>query len=249
MTTKHELYLKIKDWFENGLYAEGIVLLEAINPKHAVLPLLYQAKESVEGDMYFDILKNRLELEFHNLASQAETHAEKAIGAIGLIKTEKEDKPTGLSGLKVVNSYAVNEADLPDELKVVFARTKELTPLIARLHADLANEELPAEKASELTTQLLILDDERAACWDTLDAWAEKHDEVIIEVDPIDEADLIDPVKRGIEIAKRIDRLKENIIRTYKAIDETERPNIKARNQVKLKAYEQELDELVKQVK
>ena len=54
---------------------------------------------------------------------------------------------------------------------------------------------------------------------------------------------------RGIEIAKRIERLKENITRTYKAIDDTDRPNIKARNQVKLKAYEQELDELVKQVK
>jgi hypothetical protein len=239
--TKSEQYQSIKQWLQSGDYKTGVALLEVIKPKHQNLALFKSVDNSKPGDMHFDILRNKLELEMYDLGSHLSVDA----------KTEETVKPliqtlepvTTASGAKILKASEINETDLPYELKIVFARTKELTPLIARIHTELADEGLDAEKAANLTTELLALDDERARCWEKLDAWAENRDEILIEDDSTDETD---PVKKGVEIAKRIERLKENISRTQKAIETNDRPNIKARNEAKLKAYQDELAELQK---
>jgi hypothetical protein len=242
--TKAEYYQKITDWMLDGNYAEGVALLEAVRPKHESLPFFKKVDESTPGQMHYDILKNRLQIELSDLLSHVEALAEKE-GVLGLIQTTS-NKPEKSTGLKIIKSNSINEADLPEELKAVFARAKELTPLMASLHSELSNENLPAEKAAELTSELIRLDDERAACWEKLDAWAEGREEILLEDDPEDLP--VDPVKRGVELISRINRLKENIARTKKAIDSTDRENIKARNELKLKAYEQELFDLQSQL-
>jgi hypothetical protein len=247
--TKAEYYQKITGWMMDGSYVEGVALLEELRPKHEALPFFKKVDESTPGQMHYDILKNRLQIELSDLLSHVEALAEKE-GVLGLIKTSvatgNEQGQNEKTGLKIIKSNSINEADLPEELKAVFARAKELTPLMASLHSELSNENLHADKAAELTSELIRLDDERTACWEKLDAWAEGREEILLEDDPEDLP--VDPLKRGVELASRINRLKENIARTKKTIENTDRENIRARNALKLKAYEQELSDLQSQL-
>jgi hypothetical protein len=247
---KQTLFQNIKTWLDsNGDYADGIALLELVTPKHATLPFFKTIEESKPGEMHYDILKNRLQIEFADLRTHVEIEEldePKAVESKSLI-AEEGKKESG-KGVKILKLDSVSQANLPDYLKPFFTRAKEITPLMAKLHADLSDENLPADKAQEATTLLVSLDDERAKCWETIDAWAEQRDELILDDDQDDEP-TDDPVKKGLDIAKRITRLNENIARTRKAIETNDRPNIKTRNENKLKAYSDELAELEKQVK
>lgn len=134
-------------------------------------------------------------------------------------------------------------SDLPEDMSSKYARIKELVPLIAKLHADLSHAE--GEEASAIAGELCELDDERRRLWNELDAWAEGKekapDTVVIRND----------VAKGIELTRRLKRLKDNI-RTNRLAAEKYQSEGNAEAAAKalerLARYDQELAALEKQI-
>jgi chromosome segregation ATPase len=164
-------------------------------------------------------------------------------GEIESLQTELEEK-IKQSGLKVVKYD-----DLPKDTKKLFDRTKEIVPLIAKIHSELSNEKLTDDERKKLAAELCSLDDERRSIWDKIDAWAEGKDVMLSEPKALEYSD--DPVVRGMQVGKRIERLKENIKRTENAIKvhtSTKKLNLAEKAKIRLDAYKSELEELEKAV-
>lgn len=116
-------------------------------------------------------------------------------------------------GVKVVT-----EASMPTDIKKAYDRIKEITPLYASLHNDIANESTTEEKRKQLAEQLCDLDDERRTLWKQIDNWAEgKNAGLAVEAERPQYSD--NPVVRGYEMARTIKRLKQNIANSQKAAD------------------------------
>ena len=60
---------------------------------------------------------------------------------------------------------------LPEELAPVRARIAEIVPLMAKLHAEMSQENLPDDKRMPIIQELVKLDDERRACWAKIDSY------------------------------------------------------------------------------
>jgi len=182
--------------------------------------------------------------EIDELTSELEAKEEE----IESLQEELEEK-INQSGLKVVKYD-----DLPKDLKKLFDRTKEIVPLMAKVHAELAPSGSPeggeADAArKKLAEELCKLDDERRSIWDKLDAWAKGNEVLLSEPKELEYSD--DPVVRGMQVGKRIERLRENIGRTEKSISEhvkNKKPNLEAKAKSRLEAYQAELDELEKAI-
>lgn len=67
----------------------------------------------------------------------------------------------------------VTEESLTPELKKAYQRIKEIAPLYASLHADIASESTPDDDRKRLADKLCDLDDERRELWKQIDDWAE----------------------------------------------------------------------------
>lgn len=144
------------------------------------------------------------------------------------------------SGLKVVT-----HEDLPAKLKELFDIAKEITPLMAAIHSDLSKEQISDEERKKLAEELCRLDDERRNIWDKIDTWAEGG-EILLDA-PKENLYSEDPLAKGMQIANRIERLKENISRTSKSIighEKSGKENLKIKAQDRLASYEKELAEL-----
>ncbi len=107
-------------------------------------------------------------------------------------------------GVKVVT-----ETSMPPSLKKAYARIKEIAPLYASLHNDLADELLPDDKRKVLAEQLCKLDDERRRLWKAIDDWSEGKEAPV--PDDLRPQYSENPVVRGIELARAVKRLKQNI--------------------------------------
>ena len=88
---------------------------------------------------------------------------------------------------------------------------------------------------------------ERAGLWDQIDAWAEgKHVALKLQEKRTEELPT-DQVLKGMQIANRIERLKENIRRTEVSIqthDKNGKLNLKHKAEKRLEEYKHELAEL-----
>ena len=144
------------------------------------------------------------------------------------------------SGVKVITSD-----ELPEEIKALYTRNKEITPLMASLHADLKSETITDEERKKLAEELCTLDDERRSNWDTIDEYLEDGNLSLPEDRSLVYSD--DPLIKGAQIAKRIDRLKENIKRAEDAAvkhAEAGKQNLVAKAQARVATYTAELNEL-----
>ena len=141
----------------------------------------------------------------------------------------------------------VTYTSLPDNIRLIFDRVRYITPLYASLFTEMQNESLTPEQRAPIANQVHDLWIERAGLWDQIDAWAEgKH--VALKLQEKRTEDLpTDPVLKGMQIANRIERLKENIRRTEVSIanhDKNGKMNLKQKAEQRLNAYQKELAEL-----
>ncbi len=148
------------------------------------------------------------------------------------------------TGVKIV-TYS----SLPEDMKYLYNRIREITPLYAALFTEMSDEKLTPEEREPIAKQVNDLYNERAALWDRLDAWAEGK-QVQLDVQETKTEDLqADDVHKGIQIANRIERLKENIRRTEMAITghaKSGKENLKVKAEQRLADYKKELSELEK---
>ncbi|MEL7600582.1 MAG: hypothetical protein AAGU18_10865 [Proteiniphilum sp.] len=106
---------------------------------------------------------------------------------------------------------------LPAEFDAAKARLKEIIPIMAKLHADMANETLADDKRLLIVKDLVSLDAERRAIWARIDNFLanggtpieKSADETLIEEKTL---------ALGAQMQKRIDQLRENISRSEKSL-------------------------------
>lgn len=167
-----------------------------------------------------------------------QTKYDKKVKVLAELRSEVDALNT--PGIKIVT-----EESLTPTLQKAYNRIKEITPLYASLHNDIANPDIPAEERQVLAEDLCKLDDERRKLWKQIDAWAEgKGENKLSEPRPTYS---VNPIVRGIEIARQIKRLKQNIINSRIAAERAEKDGRKVVQQNALDrivAYETELKEL-----
>lgn len=141
----------------------------------------------------------------------------------------------------------VTYTSLPDNIRLIFDRVRYITPLYASLFTEMQNESLTPEQRAPIANQVHDLWIERAGLWDQIDAWAEgKHVALKLQEKRTEELPT-DQVLKGMQIANRIERLKENIRRTEVSIsnhDKNGKKNLKQKAEQRLEVYRKELAEL-----
>ena len=160
--------------------------------------------------------------------------------------TEAEEKlmalETELETLKEKRGISIVQYDnLPEDIKKLYDRVKAITPLMASLHADISVEEIHPNTRKSLAKKLCDLDDERRLAWDAIDVWSEgKTVEPTLEANSFSD----DVLVKGMQIARRMERLKENINRSKDSAEKADRQTIKASALARIEKYEKELAEL-----
>lgn len=161
---------------------------------------------------------NDLEEKINELECDAENNADE----ISNLQEQIEQHQTELNQLReevdVLNAPGVKivtEASMPTSIKKAYARIKEITPLYASIHNDIASESLSDNERKPLAERLCKLDDERRRLWHAIDSWAEGKGTLSLEVERPTFSD--NPVVRGIELVRHVKRLKQNIANSKKA--------------------------------
>ncbi len=136
---------------------------------------------------------------------------------------------------------------LPKEIQALFDRVREITPLYASLFTEMQNENLSPEDRAPIASQVYDLWTERSSLWNKIDDWAEgKQISLKLEEKRMDELPT-NQVLKGMHLANRIDRLKENIRRSAESIDKHKKngkENLRLKAESRLSEYQKELAEL-----
>ena len=138
-------------------------------------------------------------------------------------------------------------SSLPDNIRTIFDEVRQITPLYAALFTEMQNEALTAEQRKPIADQVHELWSRRTKLWDQIDAWAEgKQIQLKTEVQKTEELPA-DQLLKGMQIANRIERLRENIRRTETSIAQHEKNgklNLRQKSEQRLAYYKRELAEL-----
>ena len=168
-------------------------------------------------------------VELKDILEEKEDQLEKLLAEL----KELEEK----RGLQIVE-----RKNLPKKMQALYDRNREITPLMASLHAEISNESTPDEKRKELVEALCKLDDERRHNWDKIDDWAEGKDVKIAEPEKVLSDN--DPIIAGMMMANRIIRLKENIKRSQESAASGKTELIRTNAAKRVEVYKAELAEL-----
>jgi len=162
------------------------------------------------------------------------------------LEAEIEGREKELAELKAKRGIQIVKYDaMPEDIQAAYDRVKVITPLMAKLHAEISVEKIHHKTREKLVAELLKLDDERRANWDVIDDWSEgKQTETPIEKEALAYSD--DKMIAGAQMARRVEALKENIARSTKTADSADREVIKENALKRVAAYNAELDELLK---
>lgn len=176
--------------------------------------------------------------EIASLQEQIESH-----------QAELEQLREEVDALNTPGVKVVTEASMPPSIKTAYARIKEITPLYASLHNDIANPSLSDEERQPLADQLCKLDDERRKLWKAIDAWSEGKGKLqLAEARPVFSDN---PVVRGIELARHVKRLKQNIANSKKAAEKAKedgRQVVYDNAMKRIAGYEADLAETEKEI-
>lgn len=161
----------------------------------------------------------------HNRISELESDTENHADELSALNEEFEEKMKELSAIRgeldALNTPGVKivtEESLTPALRKAYARIKEIAPLYASLHNDIANPDIPAEERHPLAEELCKLDDERRKLWKQIDDYAEGK-QATLELDAKRPEYSENAVVRGFEIARQIKRLKQNITNSKTAAE------------------------------
>lgn len=143
-------------------------------------------------------------------------------------------------GVKVVT-----EASLPPELRKAHKRIRQIAPLYASLHADIANPATPDDERKKLADRLCTLDDERRKLWKQIDDWSEGKAVTGDKLRATSDAD--NDMVRGYEIARQMKRLRQNIANSRMAAEKAKadgRQTVYENALQRIERYDAELQEL-----
>lgn len=161
-----------------------------------------------------------------------------------LEQLRKEVDALSNPGVKVVT-----EASMPTSIKKAYARIKEIAPLYASLHNDIANPDIEDEARKTLAEELCKLDDERRRLWKAIDTWSEGKGTLNLDAKrPVFSDNL---VVRGIELARHVKRLKQNIVNSQRSADKAKedgRQVVYDNAMSRIAGYEKELAEIEKEI-
>ena len=236
------MLIKISTWLSNPKrkYKDGLAIFNALASdaqKKNFSAFFEKGKAQVTGqfDIKFTTLVNQVVFIQNRIKQDPEAFKQ------AIAKADKQPDHNVDTNKKVDSESQSNKTDidsLPEELKPVRKRISEIIPLMAKLHAEMANEKLADDKRLPIIKELVALDDERRACWSKIDNYDPSDEEIQIEAKTI---------AMGADIQKRIDQLKENIARNEKSIEVNKKKNkttLIDSAQKRLKKYRNELTEL-----
>ena len=115
------------------------------------------------------------------------------------------------------HSVIITEESLSPSIRKAYARIKEIAPLYASLHNDVANQDIPPEERQPIAEELCKLDDERRKLWKQIDTWAEGKGELQLEEKR--------PILSENSIVRQIKRLKNNIANSKAASERARQDN------------------------
>jgi phage shock protein A len=233
-----ELVLK-----ETGPDAITLAAIEQKNAKIAELKIKLQAVKSDNSDLISE--NENLTDTVENLESDLDEASE----TIEELESQISELETDIEALKAKRGVQIVAfKDMPEDLQVKFERTKVITPLMGSLHAQISVPSLHHKTREKLVKQLLELDDERREIWDAINDWSEGK-EVAEDAKPEAAEYSADPLIAGAQIARRIERMKENIIRSQATADTSEKETIKENALARVESYKTELAELEAKLK
>ena len=250
--------LALIEWLQSPQrqYAEGVKLFVLLAPKEMKDAFLNYFKEidSAEGtDMHLTLLidkLSRINRECTNNPDAYKEALEKEFKAAKAAKASDAASGTGVSGGSGSASGSGIDADgMPDNIKQLYARVKEITPLYAKLHAELTAVTTDEERKA-IAKQLADLDDERRRAWSKIDAWNEGKDVTLDEPRP-EYSD--NPLLRGMQIERSIKRVRDNISTAKASIaklekgDDPKKAEKLAKVNTRKAMLESALDELLKE--
>lgn len=137
---------------------------------------------------------------------------------------------------------------LPSEQRQWYSRIRDIVPLMAKLHADLSSATSDDER-KKIADDLCSLDDERRKLWDLLDSWKERTGKTLL--DEPDRSYSDNGTVRGLEMARRRKRLKDNIRTTKMSIARFEKNGQQEAMKhalERLEHYKKELDDLERMI-
>lgn len=192
-----------------------------------------------------DVIKN-LRAEIEDLKEQLDDKDSDNTELNDLLEEKEEQLESIGNELKQLEEkrglQIVEKKNLPKQMQALYDRNREITPLMASLHAEISNESISSEKRKELRESLCKLDDERRANWDKIDDWAEGKDVKIDEPEKVITDN--DPIIAGMMMANRIIRLKENIKRSQESAASGKTELIRTNAAKRVEVYKEELAEL-----
>lgn len=227
---------------------ETIVTAKEMDEQERNSILVTRQKEMTEHEKAIYNLKEKI--------SELENDAENNADEIYSLQEQIEDHQTELNQLRqdvdALNTPGVKivtESSMPVSIKKAYARIKEIAPLYASLHNDIANESLSEDERKPLAEKLCKLDDERRRLWNTIDSWAEGKGTLSLDAERPSFSD--NPVVRGIELTRHVKRLKQNIANSKKAAakaQEDGRQVVYENAMKRIAGYQADLDETEKKI-
>jgi DNA repair exonuclease SbcCD ATPase subunit len=211
--------------FSPSLYPaamEEIVVIKTMNDNDRKKTI----EEKKENIASLETLVNDLRSRIEDLEDDSENHADELVSLQEQMNEKMSELSTLQNEVSALNTPGVKiitEESLSPSVRKAYARIKEIAPLYASLHNDVANSEIPAEERQPIAEDLCNLDDERRKLWKQIDAWAEGKGELQLEEKRpvLSENNIV----RGIEIARQIKRLKNNITNSKAAADRAKLDN------------------------
>lgn len=199
---------------------EEIIVVKTLSDeerKEALQERLSTIKESQE---IIEDLKERISI----LESDTEGHSDELISLQDQFKEKMAEMSTlrsEVDTLQMPGIKIITEESLTPAIRKAYSRIKEIVPLYASLHNDIANPDISDEERKSLAEELCKLDDERRRLWKQIDDWSEgKGNLELTEKRPVFSDNSI---VRGFEIARQIKRLKQNIINSKSAAERAEK--------------------------
>lgn len=228
--------------------AESIVQTKELTDEQKRIELENRTARITESEEQLEELTERME----SLQADNEDHSDEIATLqeqIDSLQSELEQLRKEVDVLNAPGVKIVTEASMPPSIKKAYARIKEITPLYASLHNDIAQESLSEEERKLLADELCRLDDERRKLWKAIDTWSEGKGTLNLEEPRPTFSD--NPVVRGIELMRHVKRLKQNIANSRKAAEKAQeegRQVVYENAMKRIALYEADLAETEKEI-
>jgi len=186
------------------------------------------------------------------VTQSVEKKASVGVVSVGNNQSKSSGKAAGKASDKTETpAVKITLADLPDELQGRVKRIREITPLYAAAFTEMSSEAIQDKDRAELAKEVFNLWYERKSIWDELDGYAKSKNALLdvgfAQPEPLPSNPLLD----AMALAKRIERLKEKIARTEKAItmhSENGKENLRAAACERLGKFNKELADLMAKI-